>query len=113
MYNEQWGYDPMRKDVSYWKLDKPTVVGELPPTSEHYSTQEMLNKMSANGFRGALFWAYNDPSFDTTPAIAPLEAFSKQEGATYKAVLEWLAFSPSPAPTPPPSPSCEDKAPDS
>ena len=26
MHDDSWGYDPCRKPVSYWGLDKPTVV---------------------------------------------------------------------------------------
>ena len=31
MVNPSWGYDPMRKNTSYWGItDKLTVVAELP-----------------------------------------------------------------------------------
>lgn len=108
MYNADWGYDPMRTDISHWKLDKPTVVAEIPPSSEHYSVQQMLDVSTGNGFKGIMFWAYNDGDFDISPAITPLKSFSQAHGAAYDALLSWMA-APTPAPTPPP---CEDVAPD-
>merc|ERR1712039_582416 len=80
----------------------------IPPKSDYYSVQQMLSNSTSNGFMGALFWAYNDPSFDVSPALAPLKAYASQHGATYKAILDWLA---APTPTPQP-PACEDQAPD-
>lgn len=108
MYNSDWGYDPMRADVSHWKLDKPTVVAEIPPSSDHYTVQELLDVSTGNGFKGLMFWAYNDDSFDVSPAIAPLKSYAQAHGASYDALLSWMA-APTPAPTPPP---CEDQAPD-
>jgi hypothetical protein len=91
MHNDQYGYDPMRAvDVSHWKLDKPTVVAELPPKSNFYSVADLLQKPTANGFKGVMFWAYNDPSFDIHPAMAPLKSFASSHGATYSALLSWL-----------------------
>lgn len=117
MYSPDYGYDPMRKDTAYWGLDKPTVVAELPEKSEHYSMQAMLDGMTQNGFKGALFWAYNGGEFPVTDAgLQTLKSFSSAQGASYDAVIDWLAFTPSPAPptpTPPPTPPCQDHAPDS
>jgi len=117
MYNDQWGYDPMRKDIAYWGLDKPTVVAELPFTSNHYTISQMLDGMTSNGFKGAMFWAYNDPSFPVTDAaLQTIKSFSSSQSASYDAIINWLSFTPSPAPpvpTPPPTPSCPDEAPDS
>merc|ERR1712023_593750 len=50
MHNADWGYDPMRADVAHWKLDKPTVVAEIPPKSDFYSVQQMLDTSTNNGF---------------------------------------------------------------
>jgi len=112
MYNSNSGYDPMRADVDHWELDKPTVVAEIPPTSSHYTVQETLDVSSANGFKGVMFWAYNDASFDITPVLMPLKSFSKTQGAGYDALLSWMG-APTPPPTqPPPPPPCEDIAPD-
>merc|ERR1711988_1427543 len=97
----------MRAGVSHWKLDRPTVVAEIPPTSQFYSVSEVLEKSSANGFQGLLFWAYNDPSFSIGPVLAPLKSFATQHKATYAAILAWLS-APTPAPTPP---ACTDELP--
>lgn len=121
MYNEQWGYDPMRKNTSYWGLDKPTVVAELPAVSTHYSTQQMLDGMTTNGFKGALFWAYNDPALPVPDAaLQTMKTFSAQQSASYNKIIDWLSFTPSPVPPAPaptpgptPSPTCPDTAPDS
>lgn len=109
MHNDQWGYDPMRANTAHWELDRPTVVGEIPSKSKYYSVEQMLTSSTSNGFKGAMFWAYNDPSFDVTPALAPLKAYAKNHSATYDAILAWLA-APSPKPSPGP---CVDQAPDS
>lgn len=108
MYNDDWGYDPMRADIAHWKLDKPTAVAEIPPSSDHYTVQQLLDVSTANGFKGLLFWAYNDPDFDITPAIAPLKSYAQSQGASYDALLSWMA-APTPPPTPPP---CDDVGPD-
>jgi len=56
-YSDSWGYDPCREPASYWGLDKPTVVGELPATSAHYSASDMLSCSYDGGFGGDLYWA--------------------------------------------------------
>ena len=44
MWNPQWGYDPCRANATYWGVtDRPTVVGELPATSKHYSPSKLLS----------------------------------------------------------------------
>lgn len=90
MYNSDWGYDPMRANVSHWKLDKPTVIAEIPPTSAHYTVQDILDASTANGFKGAMFWAYNDESFDIRPVLMPLKSFAKTQGAGYDTLLSWM-----------------------
>lgn len=116
MYNTEWGYDPMRRNTTYWGLDKPTVVGELPAKSDHYSVEQMLDGMTANGFKGVLFWAYNDPASPVPDAaIQMLKAFSSKQAASYQKVIDWLSFTPSPSPpspTPSPPPTCKDQSPD-
>ncbi len=57
------------ESADWWGLDKPTVVAELPASSEHFSTEQMLECSSANGFAGNLFWAFNDPAFPLAPAL--------------------------------------------
>jgi hypothetical protein len=92
MYNADWGYDPCRKNASFWKLDKPTVVAELPPTSQHYSTDAMLQCAFENGFIGDMFWAYNDPAFNYRAALTPLQNFARGHAAvsSYDAIVAWL-----------------------
>lgn len=92
MVNPQWGYDPLRANTTYWGLDKPTVIGEIPTTSKFYNASNMLQVPFDNGFRGSVFWAFNDPQFPLGPAVAPMAAFSKTVGelGTYAAVTAWL-----------------------
>lgn len=76
MYDESWGYDPCREPTFYWQLDKPTVVGELPATSDHYDAAGMIDCAFSNGFYGDMFWAYNDDGFSVDPALVPLSDFA-------------------------------------
>jgi len=88
-----WCYDPMATNVSYWKLtDKPVVVAEIPSTSKYYNASELLRLPYSNGFRGSVFWAYNDPNFRIDGIGTPIRAFVSAVGAsaTYEALVEWL-----------------------
>ena len=78
--------------ADWWGLDKPTVVAELPASSEHFSTEQMLECSSANGFAGNLFWAFNDPAFPLAPALPALENFTaaRSEVTSFHALLMWL-----------------------
>jgi len=59
MYNPDWGYDPCREPASYWALDKPTVVGELPVDGgAHYTPLQLLECSYNHSFVGDLFWSY-------------------------------------------------------
>merc|ERR1712070_1204286 len=107
MYNDQWGYDPMRADVAHWKLDRPVVVAEMPAKSSHYSVTDLMQKSTGNGFKGVMFWAFNDPSNPVGAAISPLKSFASDHKVTYSAILAWLR-SPSQPPTPP---ACTDEQP--
>jgi len=97
--------DPMRASVWHWQLDRPTVIAEIPPNSRFYSVQQMLDTSTSNGFKGAIFWAYNDHKFNVEPTIAPLATFARDHSATYDAVLRYLKSS-----TPMP-PTCKDEPP--
>jgi len=108
MWNPTWGYDPMRASTTHWKLDKPTVIAEMVPKSDHYSIPDVLSKSTSNGFSGVLFWAYNDHNSPITDDVAPLKAYAAAHGASYEAIVTWLG-APTPPPTPPP---CTDQAPD-
>lgn len=80
------------ESTDWWGLDKPTVVAELPASSEHFSTDQMLDCSSANGFAGNLFWAFNDPAFPLAPALPALENFTAthREVTSFHALLMWL-----------------------
>lgn len=85
-------WDMCSESAGWWGLDKPTVVAELPASSEHFSTEQMLECSSANGFAGNLFWAFNDPAFPLAPALPALENFTaaRSEVTSFHALLMWL-----------------------
>ena len=85
-------WDICSESTDWWGLDKPTVVAELPASSEHFSTDQMLDCSSANGFAGNLFWAFNDPAFPLAPALPALENFTatRSEVTSFHALLMWL-----------------------
>jgi hypothetical protein len=95
MYNDRWGYDPCRQNatVAYWKLDKPTVVGELMATSKHYTSSQMLKCAFDHGFIGDMFWAYNDPKFPVAAALPALKESAAQHSdiSSYATLIAWLA----------------------
>jgi hypothetical protein len=61
MYNADWGYDPFQqtKNTAYWKLDKPTIVGESPGMAGKYTVKQMVDGAFANGYAGIMPWSYN------------------------------------------------------
>jgi len=92
MHNDQWGYDPCREPASYWKLDKPTLVGELPATGgQFYSPIQLMNVSFAHNFYGTAFWAYN-ADFDWHADIAAWKQFYTQHTqiASYNTLVSWL-----------------------
>eukprot|EP00615_Pteridomonas_danica_P009214 CAMPEP_0114335554 /NCGR_PEP_ID=MMETSP0101-20121206/5129_1 /TAXON_ID=38822 ORGANISM="Pteridomonas danica, Strain PT" /NCGR_SAMPLE_ID=MMETSP0101 /ASSEMBLY_ACC=CAM_ASM_000211 /LENGTH=178 /DNA_ID=CAMNT_0001467205 /DNA_START=636 /DNA_END=1172 /DNA_ORIENTATION=- len=94
MYDPTWGYDPCREDVSYWELDKATVVAELPATSQFYSATEMINCAYTNGFYGDMFWAYNGgDDFPDTASIEPMSDFVTNHSAidNYEVLVDFIA----------------------
>jgi hypothetical protein len=62
MVGSGWAYDPFKpgRDVSYWGLDKPVIVGECPGAAGglHTIAQQLQNGYS-NNYAGVLFWSYN------------------------------------------------------
>jgi len=92
MYNPQWGYDPCRKPASYWGVDKQMVVAELPATSSHYTTSQMLQCAFEGGFAGDLFWAINDASFPIGEAYIALRNFTLKhaDATSFLALQKWL-----------------------
>jgi hypothetical protein len=61
MYNADWGYDPFQatKTPAYWKLDKPTIIGEWPGMAGQYTVKQMVDNAYANGYAGIMPWSYN------------------------------------------------------
>lgn len=61
MYNPDWGYDPFQatKTPSYWKLDKPTLIGENPGVAGKYTLKEMIESAYTNGYAGIMPWSYD------------------------------------------------------
>jgi hypothetical protein len=61
MFNAEWGYDPFQatKTPAYWKLDKPTIVGESPAIVGKYTVKQMVDNAYANGYAGIMPWSYN------------------------------------------------------
>ena len=61
MYNPDWGYDPFQatKTPAYWKLDKPTIIGEWPAMDGEYTVKQMVDAAYANGYAGVMPWSYN------------------------------------------------------
>jgi len=96
MHDDSWGYDPCREPTSYWALDKPTVVGELPATSDYYTAEQMIACAEKNGFAGDLFWAYNDGDFPVDTALAPLASYAAAHAdvASFAALVAYLAAPP-------------------
>lgn len=61
MFNADWGYDPFQatKTPAYWKLDKPTIVGESPAVAGKYTLKQMVDCAYTNGYAGIMPWSYN------------------------------------------------------
>jgi len=92
MHSDDWGYDPCRKDTTFWKLDKPTVVGELPSTGGNfYSPIQIMNCSYNNGFIGTQFWSYNS-DWPWTSAQPALNAFYNAHAtvSSYQTLVNWL-----------------------
>jgi hypothetical protein len=61
MFNPDWGYDPFQatKTPDYWKLDKPTLIGENPGVAGKYTLKEMVDNAYTNGYAGIMPWSYD------------------------------------------------------
>jgi hypothetical protein len=61
MFNADWGYDPFQatRTPAYWKLDKPTIIGESPAIVGKYTLKQMVDGAYANGYAGIMPWSYN------------------------------------------------------
>jgi hypothetical protein len=61
MYNADWGYDPFQstKTPEYWKLDKPTLIGETPGIKGNYTVKQMVDMAYSNGYAGIMPWSYD------------------------------------------------------
>jgi len=82
----------LEKTTSFWLLDKPTIVGELPATGgSYYTPYQTLNNSYTNGFVGELFWAYNSDWPWTTALPALNQFYSEHEAiANFQALVNWL-----------------------
>jgi len=92
MHNAQWGYDPCRENTSYWKLDKPTLVGELPSDAGNfYTPQKFMDCAFENDFIGSMFWSYNS-DWPWTDAQAALNGFynAHSDISSYNVLINWL-----------------------
>eukprot|EP01123_Difflugia_compressa_P000562 TRINITY_DN10655_c0_g1_i1.p1 TRINITY_DN10655_c0_g1~~TRINITY_DN10655_c0_g1_i1.p1 ORF type:complete len:348 (+),score=58.93 TRINITY_DN10655_c0_g1_i1:112-1155(+) len=93
MHNNDWGYDPCREPASYWKLDKPTIVGELPATGGSYYTPiQLMTTSLQNNFWGTAFWSYN-ADFDWHKDIDAWNTFYSQHSSisSYETLTHWLS----------------------
>jgi len=91
-YNPDWGFDPCRVPASYWQLDKPTVVGELPATGgSHYSPTDLLQCSFNDSYVGDMFWSYK-VDFPWRNAITAWNSFYSNHAnvASYAALVKWL-----------------------
>ncbi len=61
MFNADWGYDPFQrlKTPGYWKLDKPTLIGESPAAAGKYTMKQMVDSAYVHGYAGIMPWSYN------------------------------------------------------
>jgi hypothetical protein len=61
MFNADWGYDPFQqsKTPAYWKLDKPTLIGESPAAAGKYTMKQMIDSAFMHGYAGIMPWSYN------------------------------------------------------
>lgn len=61
MFNVDWGYDPFQaaRTPAYWKLDKPTLIGESPGQAGKYTMKQMIDSAFAHGYAGIMPWSYN------------------------------------------------------
>jgi len=92
MHDPSWGYDPCRENTDYWKLDKWTVVGELPSDAgTYYTPDQFMNCSYTNGFIGTMYWAYN-ADWPLTSALPALNNFyaAHTSISTYTAIINWL-----------------------
>jgi hypothetical protein len=92
MYDPSWGYDPCREPTSYWKLDKPTLVGELPATGgSHYTPIGLLQCSYNDSYIGDMFWSYS-VDFDWHTAVTAWNNFYGQHSsvASYTSLVNWL-----------------------
>lgn len=80
-------FDPYSRPFDFWKLDKPTLIGESPLFSKHYEPKEMTDRTYLNGYAGNLFWAY---AFEGRPNGMPRAEAAL--AATDNPWNEWVEF---------------------
>ncbi len=79
MVGSGWAYDPFQPDrnVSYWALDRPVLVGESPAATDgRYTIAQQLQNAYNNDYAGVMFWSYNsDWAGNWSICKAQLKAF--------------------------------------
>jgi hypothetical protein len=72
MRGNGWTYSPWDKRASYWGLDKPVVIGELPAAGEagYLNAVQMHVGSVDSGYAGVMSWAYLDNRADKVGAWA-------------------------------------------
>ncbi len=60
MRGNTWTYSPFDKPASFWKLDKPVMVGEFPALGEtgYKTSVEMHRWLADQGYTGSFSWTY-------------------------------------------------------
>lgn len=58
MKEKRANFDPFSRPADFWTLEKPTLIGESPTYSKHYTPAEMLHHAYHNAYAGVLFWSY-------------------------------------------------------
>ena len=72
MRGQGWTYSPWDKQMSFWGLDKPVVIGELPARGQagYLNPIQMHVASVDSGYAGVMSWAYLDNRTDKEGAWA-------------------------------------------
>jgi len=55
-----WSYSPFDRNASYWRLDKPVIIGELPGVGEagYRTLTQMYRWALDSSYAGIMAWTY-------------------------------------------------------
>src|SRR3970282_289965 len=55
-----WSYSPFDRHASFWRLDKPVIIGELPGVGEsgYMSITQMYRWAYDSAYAGVMAWTY-------------------------------------------------------